>query len=495
MLGSLLVTLWALVCLVAAAPVEDTVAAGPLAWVEVPLLARAVAQMYGSPVGPLAPLVLPRADRAVVKNARDAHLLAAVYPGADGGPLEWVVALDGGGAAGSLRDALRASLARQAFTPGPSAPGDDASLQPFTRRGETVMLFAQGGRVGVASTPARAQPGLGVAPKPLSATPEYRRLSQLTPSDLRASLDVQRLYGILARTSQGRTLAGLVDRLGLLDAQALSSTVVFDRTRGAVVKGDLTVTGEPKGLRAVLGPAVVPAQPGAVPPGSTGFARLSVSPKRLWELAQIVASYEAPVETSLVRANLDALEARLGKSIGADLLGDAPRLWTVYLTPAGGPTTPVLLADVASGEVAAAFLKELAAVLPTLFPGLEAKASVADGTSVWVVAEKKRELLAIGVRRDTLVVGQTPAAVRAQLRRRPAADVPLPDPPAVVYGRFPPAAVRLGLERTDPGQRLLAAAAAKGLGEGLVTSALGTVSFSVGTVGAGYAFGVVAGKP
>lgn len=482
-----------LVCLALGVPLETSIDAGALAFVEVPAPARTSARLEGSALARLYGLLLSRNERALLTKAPDTRLLAALFAGTDTTPSEWIVALDGGAASSLLRDALRGWLQQRGFGPSSeAAPGP--GLVGLAREQQQVCLFGDDGRLGVASTPGRATTALAGAEHPLGATPEYQRVTGASPSsDVRASLDVQRLYGRLALTPRGRTLAGLVDRLGLLGVSSFAFGGSVEGP-GAVLTGVVPVTGERKGLRVVHGAPVPPVRPGVVPPGDMGWARAVVCPECLWNVAQIVASYEAPVETALVRANVDQLEQRVGKRLGSDVLGDTPRPWTVYAGDLGGQAVTVLVAEVADAATGARFIKELAVMLPAVFPGVELRPLPGPGPAVWTLFVERRPTLALAFDRSAFVVSVLPAAVRAHLRRRPGPDAPLRGPPALVWGQLAPAGVKVLLHQTDPGQRLLGIAGQGGVGEGTLTAALAVPSFAITGDEAGYTLTVEVGK-
>jgi len=364
----------------------------------------------------------------------------------------------------------------------------------LTRGPQQVFLFGDDGRLGVASTPGRATTTLAGSEHPLGATPEYQRAAGAGPSaDVRASLDVQRLYGRLALTPGGRTLAGLVDRLGLL---GVSSIDLGGSVEGAVaaLTAVVPVTGERKGLRVVHGAPVPPVRPGLVPPGDMGWARAVVCPECLWNVAQIVASYEAPVETAVVRANLDQLEQRVGKRLGSDVLGETARPWTVYAGDLGGQAVSVLVAELADAATGARFVKELAVMLPAVFPGVELRPLPGPGPTVWTLFVERRPTLALAFDRSALVLSALPAAVRAHLRRRPGPDAPLRGPPALAWGQLAPAGVKVLLHKTDPGLRLLGIAGQGGVGEGALAAALAVPSFSIAGDESGYTLSLELGR-
>jgi hypothetical protein len=472
-----------LTCLALAAPLEASIDAGTLGWVEVPAPARSSARLDASVLAPLYGLLLSRNERALLTKAPDTRLLAAVYAGTETTPSEWVIALDGGGAAPLLRDALRGWLQQRGFGPAPE-PAPGPGLVALAGGDRQVFLFGDGGRLGVASTSGRASGALTGVTRPLGSSPEYQRSPGAT-SDLRASLDVQRFYGRLALSPQGRTLAGLVDRLGLLGVQSVDLGGAVEGP-GAVLTAVVPVTGERKGLRQVLGAPVPPVRPGVVPPGAVGWARAVVCPECLWSLAQIVSSYEAPVETALVVANLATLEERVGKQIGADVLGATPRPWTVYAGDLGGQTVSVLVAELADAATGARFVDELAAMLPSVFPGLELRPLPGAGPRVWTLFAQGRPRLAFALDRGALVLSALPAAVRAHLRRRAGVDASLRAPPAAVWGQLSPAGVRVLLRDTEAGLRVLGLAGQRGVGEAALTAALAVPSFALTPDDAGY---------
>ena len=472
-----------LLSLLTTAPLENVVAADPIAWLEVPALGRSVGQLESSQLKPLVALLLSRQSRTLLQSANASRLLAAAY-GSPTASADWVVAMEPGSALGPLRNATRDWILRQGFT---AKAGRAATIDEFARGDESMALRSADSLLGVASDPARLRAMAGVAAKPLGATDGYRRLSS-TPADLRGAIDVQRFYGALAVSSFGRTLAGLIDRLGLLETPSASVTATVDRRKG--VRSRLEVQfgpAVPKGLRTVVGPPLVPARPAMLPSAAAGYIRVSLHPKRLYELAQILANYLRPIEASLVRANIDAIEGRLGKRLGDDILGDGGQTWTLYFAQGGDEGAPVLLADIADSSAATAFLKEIVQLLPALAPGVEARLGSTGAAQVYTVTANKREIVALGVRQGTLIVAAKAALVRAALNVKPAVDSPIDEPPALAYGRLGTAALRTCLRATLAGRYLLGAANARGMNETQVASALGAVAFDLAPVDGGWA--------
>jgi hypothetical protein len=143
----------------------------------------------------------------------------------------------------------------------------------------------------------------------------------------------------------------------------------------------------------------------------------------VYALAQILASYLAPIETALGRAQLDNLAARVGKPFD-EVLGDGAQTWTLYARLEPGRPATVLVAPVADEAGVEAYARELADALPVVFPALRVKRAKASGGAAYTVTHEGREVVSLAVRRGSLVVADSSAALKEQLGLGARADIP-----------------------------------------------------------------------
>jgi hypothetical protein len=271
--------------------------------------------------------------------------------------------------------------------------------------------------------------------QPLAQDATYERLTS-AGVDVAGRVDVPRAYGALSRGPRGAKVVQTVRRLGL---ELLQEIVLEGRlTPGGTWEShaDIGLPLPRRGIAAALGPPVSPVWPATVPKGALGFTCASVLPGPLWQVLEAVAVALYPLELSLVRVQMDALEDSLRKRWADDILGTKPRLWTWYVAPTkkGGPE-PVWALEVADGLSAFTFVHEGLGMVSELTGGANAAPGQVQGAKTLVLRGREGREVHAAFRPDAIVLAQSGAALEAHLARRgKAAPLPGAGGPSVAFG-------------------------------------------------------------
>ncbi len=274
------------------------------------------------------------------------------------------------------------------------------------------------------------------ATHPLSATAEYTELAKHeAEAALFGRLDVLQLYGRMVQGSRGRMWAGLLDRLGLASATAVSFAGKINAST-LQVHAQLALKKLGTGMLAAMGPPIPAVLPGWLPRQTSGYLRVSVRPAALYTLVQKLAGYHSPLEWALVQAHLDTVEAQSGKRLFA-ILGETPRTWTTYVTAEkGGRLSQVLVAPVADGPGLVAYLDALAALVSALTQGGSLKRT-RNGTVTYFSFDPGGTALepaVFAVAGNTLLVGSRRASLDAYLSAHAKKDKVLAWGPVLISG-------------------------------------------------------------
>jgi hypothetical protein len=387
-----------------------------MAWLHAPHPGKSLATLEQSGFADLAVVLLPGGVRRALARTSGAELAVAAYRTA--GSVDVTLWLDAGDAAPASVASMEKWLEGLGYRPKERRHEGDVLFHTLESAAGPITVFSSGGRCGWSSDPERARRVTTAAESPLAAEADVMRLrDRAADADVRARLDVQRFFGMLARTRQGPQIAGQIRRLGL------------DRLRAIEVQGRVAGRGRfaaevafvlPRPWRelpAALGPPIEPVRPPQVP-GRAAWMRWSVKPADLWYVAEKLYRYERAVEAALVRAQLDAVERRLQRSFTEDALGHEPRVWTVWRSREG----TVLVAEVADVGLAATFLTAYAELLPAFFPDLSVSRDESAGKSVLSLSLRGRPILTLGFSKSAVVVGsdrvQVERAVEVRGRAR-----------------------------------------------------------------------------
>ena len=418
--------------LFAAPPLAEVVEADAMAWLHAPKVGASLSTLERGGFADLAALLLPANARRALAAVPEAEMVVATYRAPEPGRAEATLWLDAGAAEAESVAMMERWLGQSGFAAGERRERNGVTLHTLTGPAGAVTVFAGRGRCGWSSEVGRAQRMLTRAREPLAADPAFRALAARTPdASVRARLDVQKLYGMLARTPRGPRLAGQIRRLGL---DGVTAVELHGSPRGngqLVAEVRISLPKPWRDLPAALGPPVPIEQPAMVPPAAQELARVSVKPADLWYVAEKLYGYERAVESSLVAAQLDAVERRLGHSFTEDALGHEARVWTTWTTGAGR----VLVAGVADGKLAATLLGAYAEVLPTFFPDLAVNRRQAGRHQLLDLTVRGRPLVTLGFAADVVVVGASRAQVEGALGARAGRARSAGATPAVAHGR------------------------------------------------------------
>lgn len=246
------------------------------------------------------------------------------------------------------------------------------------------------------------------APRALADDLQYAALSKAQPdADLRGRFDLQRWYTVLVRQPLGASYEQVIRRLGLHRMQAVLFDAKLDHakewTGGIDIKGPA-----PQGFFAALAPPVAPAWPVGVPAGSS-FACAAVRPSKMWLVGEGVLGGVYPLEYSLARVQLDAMEDDRGKRWVEDILGDAPQLWSVYQTSQANALETLAVLGVQDGIAAHGFLRDALGIVADIAHGFSLKAGETHKIPTLAVAWKSART----GRSGSVVLGFLPKAIVA----------------------------------------------------------------------------------
>ncbi|MBI3179535.1 MAG: hypothetical protein HYZ27_07720 [Deltaproteobacteria bacterium] len=388
-----------------------------VAWMHVPRAGDAIARLEASSFKPLLPFLLAEADRQALARDGNSELFFAQDPAH-----AWLTLKST--SAAQLAGAWRATLRRH-------------GLRRQGKRLDGAETFAGGGRV-VTLTTAPDRVSLTTRLEPGHA-PQVPPNGQVVPAaDLVGRVDVQALYGMLAREPKGPMWAGLVRRLGLDEVRALETMALLTDTHTLTARLELTRPAVGRGVAFALGPALEPVWPAEVPPSALSFWRVSVRPARVVNLMELVAAFLQPLEFTLVNSQLLAAEAQAGKALGEDALGNEPAVWTFYTLGRRGDTDEVAVLEVADGLAAADIITPVLGAIGDLLPQphLERRTSkervileMAVGPGP-VLADQR---LVFAFEKRRMVVAASRSVVEAHLAHTGKAQ-PLGGAPALAHG-------------------------------------------------------------
>jgi len=396
-------------------PISEVVDADAMAWVHAPRVGASLSALGRTGFAEIAAVLLPDDVRKALAAAPDAEMMVASYRSAEPGEAEVVLWLDAAQAEAASVAMMERWLGQLGFKAGDKREAAGVALHTLTGANGTMTVFSGDGRCGWSSDGKRAEAMLTRAEKSLSGDAGFQKLlARSADADVRGRIDVQRFYGMLARTPQGPQLAGQIRRLGLDTLEAVEMQARLRGKKRLLSELRLLLPKPWKDLPAALGPAMAHERPAMIPKAASGFARLSVKPADLWYVAEKLYGYERAMESSLVRAQLDSVERRLGKSFTEDALGHAPRVWTTWSTNEGR----VLVAEVADGKLAATLLVAYAEVLPTFFPDLSVTKHAVGKQQLLVLSVRGRTLVALGFSDRAVVVASSRAQAEGAMAAR-----------------------------------------------------------------------------
>ena len=351
--------------------INTTLSSDNIFWIEAPNIEKTLMQFKeseGDQRGSLLHHLLGGIPWPETKASSSAIL--ALFRGAKGTRLEpafWLAAKE---ASPSLADAIQKFLLKEGFSQNGENHQDSPAWWRFLRGDENLWLWWGKDRLGLVESEQRMKHALLHAPQPLADSKEYQQLAKDFPRvALRYRFDWNKYYGFLARNPDAAQTIGVIERLGLSGAQhTLGAMDVAQKGKNQAVtlihRANVSFKpGEPKGLRKVLGP---PLEKGSVLSQSDKAdvtVQASVYPRALYQMVLLVSSYVSPMETTLLRTQLDALEAQAGHTIGSSILGDAPQVWTLDYFWENQGERFVLYAPIANAPMAQTLLGTFSDIL------------------------------------------------------------------------------------------------------------------------------------
>lgn len=399
-------------------PATDArVPADTIGWVHVPYVSRTLLAAEASPLAPLVRLMLGPAATGLKKFER-AALLGTAH-GRTPSELYGLLALDTGPATATAADAWRRILEAQGFTrlnaPAgslqPTAPG----AETFSRDEQTLTLLVEAGRIGLSNDPKRV--ASWSTKDPLTKEERFVALHAANPTaHLIARLDVQKLWGVLARGEGAARLAATIDRLGLLGLKEAVLTIGWPDPRHLRSVLDLDLPGSRTGLVAALGEPHPPINLARLPARVSSVTRISVRPAELLLAASKLVNYYRPLAYALFASQLRAIEDKTGESLDADILGHRSRIWTVYRLLVDDLPRTVLAAGITSGEKGRALFGAFVEALPGISPETHVRRAIHHGVEVVIIGG--RRTVAVAFTGDIVLVGRSESALVELLRRR-----------------------------------------------------------------------------
>ncbi|MBI5511882.1 MAG: hypothetical protein HY903_24260 [Deltaproteobacteria bacterium] len=261
---------------------------------------------------------------------------------------------------------------------------------------------------------------------------ERQALAKAAPGALfYGVLQVQRLYGLLARTPDGARFSGRIRRLGLEGLGVVTLAGRRDHDGRLVADLRVTVRSPHAGILDALGPPAPAIRPTEVPTAALAWGRVMLRPARLWAVAQKVLAQLDALQVTLATAQLQGIEDELRLSLDR-ALGDDGRPTLAYLSRTKGERLDlVVAAELADPFAVLTLCERYTQVLTALLPDLRFAATDGPEGRTLSVAHRRRAeepFLALAVRAATarerpavLVVATSKAALSAYLKRKVAA--------------------------------------------------------------------------
>jgi hypothetical protein len=421
-------------------PIIEVADRGAMAYVHVPRVSKSIEALQRSSLVWLLSQMVPQGEARALARAGASDLLLASYRRPEPGQSHTILWMDAGTALPATRQLVHRWLAGRRFQAKGQSRAGELQLTTLRSATATMTTFAGLGRVGWSTDAERAARALDASPSPLAIDPSFTKLVARTPDAvLRARVDVQRVFGWIARTDRGPAIAGVVRRLGLAGVQAIELQVHPPRAPELLAEARVVTPGPHQDVLAAWGSPISHVVPSDIPPTSRCYVRGSLRPARLWQVAEKLMFYEMPIEASLARAQLDSVEQRLQKRLLEQGLGDETHQWTWICDPG----RQVLLAGVKDARLTGDILAAYADLLSTLFPGLRVEHGKLGEARLLLIHGQQTLAMAFGG--DRMVIGQSQAALGSALesglkaRRRPGKS--LSGVPVLAYGRLSAAAL------------------------------------------------------
>lgn len=299
------------------------------AWIEAPALSRSIKTVERSPLSPLLPLLMSPAAKQALLLQPNATLAGDLWGSFQGRLVVW-----SGQAQAPLVDWARQWATR--WTPASEPikrPG--VTLYPYGT-GPQVVVFGGSGLAGWATSLEAAAGVMDVASPSRGDSALYRELQREAPqADARFAVDAKRFYGSLARSSKASLYAGIIERAGLLELQALAGSITAASPKRWLTHVKMLFSRHPAVLSSMLGEAHPRVEVKRWPSGLRGVLRVSLRPAKVTLQLRKLFNFTSPLRYGILDSQLDAMERATNTQLERDLLGEAPKVWTVMSTDAG----------------------------------------------------------------------------------------------------------------------------------------------------------------
>lgn len=410
-----------LTSLFAVAPLQDVVPAEPILWVWAPDVRTGMTDLTTSSWRGLAKAALPESARKLMMQQASTAAVA-FYEGSGWSRLNEAVWIDGGQPEAPLADVLRRVLGQRGFTFGvPILQTENLQTQELRSSGGTATFFYGGGRVGWANERTWAQNALQKTPRPLTSESVFRSIQQQADDALLfGGIDFVRLWRFFARHPDAPQRTRFLTRLGMDTLRRGEFTTTLKDKSTLISK--VTLVDEPprRGLLNSFGPPLLVKWPANVPDTSVNFAALSVVPARIFLLVEQIVASMWPLEYTLARAEISAIEKQLGKKIGEDIFGHKPQQWTCHQ---GTLAEWSCYFPVADSDGARRFVSMVAQIAQNVFPQLRWRAVVQEGQTRYQL-DVMGQQLHLGVANDGVRVASDPKLLNEKIRAKGQTIVP-----------------------------------------------------------------------
>lgn len=244
------------------------------------------------------------------------------------------------------------------------------------------------------------------------------------------SLDLSRIYTTLRSGPESQKWTQVLKRSSVDSLTTLSYSVSKNTT-----VWQLPSPLPPRGVFAALGPSRLPVWPAAAPKNARDVVQVSVLPDKMWLVGESIAAGIWPLEYSLLRFHLGAVEADIGKSWIDDMLGHTPQAWTLVRS---GPSGETFLAElgVQDGTVGTHLLQPLIAMAREVVEDLNIRTEKIGAQQVFHLKTRRGSLL-LTFKKKHLVLASDMLTLKKYLQRA-GSDTPLKNlrAPAVAYGQL-----------------------------------------------------------
>ncbi|MBN1962429.1 MAG: hypothetical protein JW841_15960 [Deltaproteobacteria bacterium] len=447
-------------------------------WAEIPNISQTFSRFEATPLRSVYHQIFTASERKLFDNSPASQLLAAIYYNKNNAILDWQLVINATSYASKYNQVINSLLLRMGYKTVNSAKINEIVTYEY---GPNFLINALLLENEIALSPSSSilQSIKQKISKPLSSSPSYVAKS-VQAFDLRGGVDMQRYYGILAHQKNASLLAGILDRLGMLEADLLTFSVNIAKDNSIQSIVELSFKGQQvKGLRSVIGPTVLPQDLPKIPVKALGYFHASIAPLRLYEVVTLVANYLNPLEMSLLQTQLSDIEQQLGKSVNKDILGEVYRIWTLYFLADSKQILPVLQVEVADADATASFLSALTNRLPILNPDIEVQKSKIANIPVYLINRGNTSIAALGLKQNQLFLTTSQSLLYIALTSKAKLNNFSAIESASVYAHMGAKMWSKWLQSSYAGRKILSAAAVHHISKDKLADIFGHTNFSL----------------